>query len=417
MVQLEDFYNNQYVGMLSLGNPPQNLSVVMDTGSSDVWVPSSGCTQCGNHQTYDGSKSLSRRYPEGSGGVPKLFEIEYGSGAVKGMESLEDINLAGLVLQGVSIGEVLYEDQQIRGFMMDGIVGLGFPGLSIITRPTLLELMWRQYPSLPRLFSVYLSNDPQDQSKPSHIRFGGYDLSIVSPNATWHYTPLVQRSLGVLRYWTVKLTGLSILSPAGDAVLASACETGCLAIVDTGTSGIAIPDEYFGPMLAYVTDGMTCRGTQCVGTRVEDFPNLSIGLYPDNVFPIRNEDYVVCSKWGQCVVKMQPSFGGQYWILGDTFLQAYYTVFDAGELRVGFACEGDCQGGSWHGRGALLELEGGARGWQTAVLVISAATAAASVIYLLVNVILWALPWNQRGPQKARSSSSPKPTSSYGAIV
>lgn len=44
-------------------------------------------------------------------------------------------------------------------------------------------------------------------------------------------------------------------------------------------------------------------------------------LYPSNKFILRGEDYTVCSRWGVCVVKLQPSFGGDFWILGDVFIE------------------------------------------------------------------------------------------------
>lgn len=53
---LADFYNNQYVGSVGIGTPPQYLTVVMDTGSSDLWIPGMGCTACGHHNTFDGSR-------------------------------------------------------------------------------------------------------------------------------------------------------------------------------------------------------------------------------------------------------------------------------------------------------------------------------------------------------------------------
>lgn len=56
MLTLVDYYNNQYVGMIGIGSPLQYLSVVLDTGSSDLWIPGMGCTACGNHATFDGSK-------------------------------------------------------------------------------------------------------------------------------------------------------------------------------------------------------------------------------------------------------------------------------------------------------------------------------------------------------------------------
>lgn len=56
LLTLVDYYNNQYVGMIGIGSPLQYLSVVLDTGSSDLWIPGMGCTACGNHATFDGSR-------------------------------------------------------------------------------------------------------------------------------------------------------------------------------------------------------------------------------------------------------------------------------------------------------------------------------------------------------------------------
>lgn len=52
-------------------------------------------------------------------------------------------------------------------------------------------------------------------------------------------------------------------------------------------------------------------------------------LYPSNKFILRGEDYTVCSRWGVCVVKLQPSFGGEFWILGDVFIEVNHVVLCA----------------------------------------------------------------------------------------
>ncbi|CAM9807137.1 unnamed protein product, partial [Ectocarpus fasciculatus] len=391
MLTLVDYYNNQYVGMIGIGSPPQYLSVVLDTGSSDLWIPGMGCTACGNHATFDGSKSstFGLLTEEGGSSVeagvePKMFEVDYGSGSVLGMEGVDDVSLAGLDLSQVLFGLVLYEDQQIRTFMMDGIAGLGFGGLSMVTTPTLLELLHRDHPEVPNVFSVYLSCDPSDTEKPSHMLFGSYDLSIVSESAAWHYTPVIRHARGQLRYWTVKMTAMAMVvsSPLADTLEEATageqpadgyeiphlggseegnlCSSGCYAIVDTGTSGIAVPEDSFYTLAAQITEasGASCKGTTCYSTKGSDFPDLMFELFPSNKFILRGEDYTVCSRYGVCVVKLQPSFGGDFWILGDVFIEAYYTLFDVENLRVGFACTGNgCSGGTWHGQGGFMEIE------------------------------------------------------------
>lgn len=91
----------QYYGPISIGTPGQNFTVIFDTGSSNLWVPSKECwlsLACWLHNYYDKSKSQTYR----ANGTK--FDLEYGSGAVKGYWSGENMNLGGLAVKGITFG-------------------------------------------------------------------------------------------------------------------------------------------------------------------------------------------------------------------------------------------------------------------------------------------------------------------------
>jgi hypothetical protein len=123
------------------------------------------------------------------------------------------------------------------------------------------------------------------------------------------------------------------------------CDPFCYAIVDTGTSLISVPDGIYDIVLNSITEGLNCDDVDCDGVEIAQFPVLTFGMDPDNKFELQPQDYVICYGWGQCRIQLQ-STADEWWILGDVFIKTYYTLFDAGNMRIGFACDGnECTGG------------------------------------------------------------------------
>ena len=95
-VVLHDLKNAQYYGKLSIGTPAQDFEVVFDTGSSDMWVPSTACTtqssNCASKTTFN--KDASSTYAEVEAGQQTTFQIMYGSGAVSGSYGVDTVTLA-----------------------------------------------------------------------------------------------------------------------------------------------------------------------------------------------------------------------------------------------------------------------------------------------------------------------------------
>lgn len=114
----------QYYGEISVGTPGKTFKVVFDTGSSNLWVPSSSCWSpaCFTHNTYKSSKSSTYK----KNGTE--FEIKYGSGGVKGKISNDVVNVAGVTVKNVDFGEAttLSGVSFIAG-KFDGLMGMAFP--------------------------------------------------------------------------------------------------------------------------------------------------------------------------------------------------------------------------------------------------------------------------------------------------
>ena len=164
LVVLKDYSDNQYVGTIGVGTPPQSFSVIFDTGSSDIWVPGSNCLHCGRHMSLFNPNASSSFYSSevlGSNRRQENFDLNYRTGAVRGTIAKETVTLDHHHFKGVKIGIVEYKDKNMANFEMDGVFGLGFEGLGSITKPAFYKHIGKDtqfgVQNLRKEFAFYLS--------------------------------------------------------------------------------------------------------------------------------------------------------------------------------------------------------------------------------------------------------------------
>lgn len=289
---------------------------------------------------------------------------------------VDTVTLGNFKVDSVKFGVISEETEKLQVFIADGIFGLAFEGLAHISRPTLFTSLAQQNPEIANMFAFYLT--PEAYRAGSELHIGGYDLSVVGKNASFHYTPVVKLpEFDSYMYWTIKMNRFAAANSSTNL-----CGTPfCFAIVDTGTSLISVPEGQYADVIRQISDGLSCNDIDCEDVDISDFPVLTFGMEPDNVFLLQPTDYVMCYGWGQCSIQFQ-STSDEWWILGDVFIKTYYTLFDAENMRVGFACDGDvCQGGKGNVYGG--GDDGGAfRAWENAFLVGSCFAAACMFLFV-----------------------------------
>lgn len=325
-ISLVDVQDIEYYGSIQVGTPPVAFEVIYDTGSSNLWVPSSKCDgsvypSCKTHTLYDHSASSTYK-PNG-----KSISIPYGSGTCAGELSQDTVVFGGYTIKYVTFGEITQEPGQIWAESpFDGICGLGLPGIAVDQVTPLFDQLMTQ--GVDGRFAFYLASEGKNTSV---LTLGGVNSLYYSGEFT--YTP-VQSFLFSKGYWLISVTDFKIDGQSTNSCTGSIFSKGCQMVVDTGTSILTGPTAE----VKKITDKLGDIKTDC----------SNLKSLPDLTFTINNKDFTLgpdfyviqaANEKGdlECELGIQAMDQLGLWILGDPFLRKYYTVFDRTNSQVGFA--------------------------------------------------------------------------------
>ncbi|KAL8169972.1 UNVERIFIED_CONTAM: hypothetical protein K2H54_060852 [Gekko kuhli] len=323
----------QYYGEIGIGTPPQKFTVVFDTGSSNLWVPSVHChlldIACLLHHKYDSSKS-STYVKNGTD-----FAIHYGTGSLSGYLSKDTVSLGNLSVKNQLFGEAVSQPGiTFVAAKFDGIMGMAFPKISVKKCTPFFDNVMDQQLLDRNVFSFYLNRDPT-ASPGGELLLGGTDPQYYSGD--FNYVNVTRKA-----YWQVHMDKVDVANGL------TVCKNGCEAIVDTGTSLITGPTEEIKELQKAIGAKPIIKGQYMLPCdKLSTLPTVSLvlggssyTLTPDNYalkVTVQGETLCLSGFSGLDV----PPPGGPLWILGDVFIGPYYTVFDRDNDSVGFAkCSG-----------------------------------------------------------------------------
>eukprot|EP00922_Rhytidocystis_sp_ex-Travisia-forbesii_P001087 GHVS01001549.1.p1 GENE.GHVS01001549.1~~GHVS01001549.1.p1 ORF type:complete len:569 (+),score=76.11 GHVS01001549.1:113-1819(+) len=326
IISIQDYQNAQYYGDIGVGADGKKFTVIFDTGSSNLWVPSTDCSKsCGSHSKYDHSASSSYKADN------RQFDLQYGSGPVSGYLSVDTVVVGDVSVPHYTFGEVTNAKGLGVAYMMgkfDGILGLGWPKLAIDGVEPIFTTMVRMGLLPDSKFAFYLGQKNGDVGE---LVLGGYDVNHYTGTIKW--APLISTT-----YWQIALDDIQSSGESATKVKK--------AIVDSGTSFMAGPAEDVKALAAklgakpfFLNHNQFTISCNAVHT----LPTIDI-IIGGSVFSLKAEEYImkvapipgVPCLLAFAGIDISPPLG-PLWILGDVFMRRYYSIFDYGGKKMGFA--------------------------------------------------------------------------------
>jgi Eukaryotic aspartyl protease len=332
----------------------QTFTVIIDTGSTELWVPGPACpkTEC-----FDSlfNSSLSTSYVA----TTNPINLAYTLGSFNGTYGRDIVSIGPYTTPNMTFGVIestANNSSPVPGEpYLNGVFGLAFPTLTYSSETLQFQYdpfifaLWKANQIPQSIFSIYLGSR-LIEGETGVITFGGVDNSKYSGSLNWLKVQKEADSANTSNYyhWNILLVGLAAtMNGKQSSNLLST--SGAVTLLDTGTTFSFMPYTVVANMLTNVdpsaiyTQGafyVDCSLASSTGTIDFAFANTTAGTsatvisasVSSLVIPL---DSLSPSTAQQCVWGILPEDG--VYLLGDTFLQSVYVVHDFVNYSVGIA--------------------------------------------------------------------------------
>jgi len=384
-----NFGDVQYISYITIGR--QTISGILDTGSFELVVFSGVCQSCGQAAKYD--SALSSTYTAG-----KLASGQsYGSGDTTSLEAFDQVAIGPYDEANQTFWEVFDAHMPILYHAaFQSIIGVGPPETPaadawsnarkaaenitefyergkkapadarqrLSNKITIAKEMSSKSTMLNTfkvsMFSVCVGARPGSDGY-----FIWNDTSAIDDADMFWKVPVVGKHTWSVQLQKVRLehpsskaggqAGAQAVAQAGtqpkteDLSSLGCFEDGCGALVDSGTSLLAVPTAVINKLLMYLENmGANCSKLQTLPDLVFEMNGMRFSLPPDAYvaevkgnMPNYLASFVRVRNLhranGQCQLVLMESFAdsmfGPLWILGVPFFRKYYTTFSVGQTK------------------------------------------------------------------------------------
>ncbi|KAG8929901.1 hypothetical protein FRC01_003558 [Tulasnella sp. 417] len=309
---------NIYYGNMNIGTPAQTITINFDTGSSDLTVPTADCTNC-TAPFFDPSKSTS--YVTTS--VP--FETSFGDGSTaNGVISTETVAIGSLSFSNQSFALINQATADYDG-PNAGLMGLAFEANAHTKATPWFINLANQGALESNVFSFYLSRKGADGSE---LCVGCLDPAKFTGEP--EYFPLTPGD-STQNYWDISAQGVTY---NGNLVTTQPMT----ATIDSGTSLISIPPSQASAFYANVPGAQAAADGKSWTFPCANVGPVGIMFSSSTVFNINPTQFALNDGSDTCtgaIISSEAEDGNA--VVGDAFMSTWYSIFDYGNMRVGFA--------------------------------------------------------------------------------